>query len=184
MASGHFTTSHERVIIIHSVGRSSNSDWLPTASEGWGKVIFSLCVSVHTRGVPQPGPEGGGTPIQPWTGGTPSSLGWGLPSSSLGRGGPHLDEGTPCPEMGVPPIQGWMGVPPVWTWTGDGVPPPPIRTTEGVLAVQQSVCLLRSCRRTSWFVNSFIMVAYEKIFLIVLLGYLWDSDWTNWKIFL
>ena len=44
--------------------------YLPPASEGWGKVIFSLCVSVHrggegypsqvlTGGYPIPGPDGG-----------------------------------------------------------------------------------------------------------------------------
>ena len=58
-----------------------------------GKVIFSLCVSVHTStgGVPGPG-GGGGYLIQPWTGGSPHSQifwggGGGIPGLRFSRGG-------------------------------------------------------------------------------------------------
>ena len=48
---------------------------LPPASEGWGKVIFLLCVSVHTSTgggqVPRSGLDGGGEV------GTPARSGWG-----------------------------------------------------------------------------------------------------------
>ena len=66
---------------------------LPSASEGWGKVIFSLCVSVHTltRGEYPIRPRGGGevprsreVPRSGW-GGTPSNPGW----KSGQRGYPH-----------------------------------------------------------------------------------------------
>ena len=76
--------------------------WLPPASEKWGKVIFSVCVSVHTgRGVPHPlmggappsGPDGG-TPILPH-GGVPHPSSWGYPI-------PGLDGGVPWPGKGVP----------------------------------------------------------------------------------
>ena len=46
---------------------------LPPAPEGWGKVIFSLCVLVHTS------TREGGSPSQVWMGGVPHpSSGWGL----------------------------------------------------------------------------------------------------------
>ena len=63
---------------------------LPPASEGWGKVLFSVCLSVHTSrggtlvrsgwrgaGVPWPGlDDGGGYASQVWMvgGGTPSQV--------------------------------------------------------------------------------------------------------------
>ena len=44
--------------------------FLPPASEGCGKVLFSVCLSVHTStrggGVPWSGPDGGGYPSQVW----------------------------------------------------------------------------------------------------------------------
>ena len=57
---------------------------LPSASEGWGKVLFSVCLSVQTstgrgRGVPQVW-DGGGYPRSGW-GGTPDLDGGGYPRS-------------------------------------------------------------------------------------------------------
>ena len=57
---------------------SSNHDtvpavYLPPASEGWGKVLFSVCLSVHISG-------GGGTPSQVGVEG-------GYPGPGLSRGG-------------------------------------------------------------------------------------------------
>ena len=80
-------------------------------TEGWGKVLFSVCLSVHTstgggRGVPQPGLDGGGggTPVRSGLGeaGTPARSGWwGVPQSGLAGGG----------STGVPPLgQVWMVV--------------------------------------------------------------------------
>ena len=69
-----------------------NSDCLPPALEGWGKVIFSVCVSVH-------GGEGGGGTYLPVNG----RRGY-VPSSLLGGGGylPSLRSTFPghgpCPE--------------------------------------------------------------------------------------
>ena len=54
-------------------------NYLPPASEGWGKVIVSVCLSVHrVGGVPQsvmryPPSRGGVPPVQRW--GTPVSRG-------------------------------------------------------------------------------------------------------------
>ena len=75
-------------LLIHPVGRLSNSDSLPTAYVVRGKVMFSVCVSVHIcamikinrsrQGVPHPGPGGrGGTPSRSRWGGTPSRSRWG-----------------------------------------------------------------------------------------------------------
>ena len=78
---------------------------LPPASEGWGKVLFSVCLSVHILGggtpvrsgggVPHPRSGEGGTPSQVWPeGGTPSQVWMGIP--------PWLDLGwgTPWPDLG------------------------------------------------------------------------------------
>ena len=111
-----------------------NHIFLPPATEGWGKVIFSVCLSVHTG-------TGGGTPV-------PGSFP-GLWSQVLSRGyhsprffprslilsqvsGPRsfLGEGYPRPFWGYPrtgPRQGWgtpsqdWGTPP---WPGLGYPLP------------------------------------------------------------
>ena len=85
--------------------------FLPPASEGWGKVLFSVCLSVHMWGR--------GYPSQVWRGGE-------VPHPRSGRGG------TPSLVwMGVlPHDQVWMGYPPGQTW--DGVPPlPPARPGMG-----------------------------------------------------
>ena len=77
-------------------------------SEGWGKVIFSLCVSVHTEG-------GGGTYLGwvgegylPWMGGggVPTLDRWGR---WIGEGVPTLDrEGVPTLDRGRRYLP-WMG---------------------------------------------------------------------------
>ena len=106
--------------------------FLPPASEGWGKVIFSLCVSVYTsmRGTPFPGQdEGEGTPFPCQDGGgapLPRS-GWGVPPVRTGWGRdmrypfPGQDGKIPHPRAGWgTPCQDWMGYP-HWDWIG--VPP-------------------------------------------------------------
>ena len=87
---------------------------LPSASEGWGKVMFSLCLSVHTWGgtlVPGSFP---GHWSQVLSGGTPS----------LARGYPSPDGqvrmGYPLPGLGYHPPWSGLGYP----------PPPPDRTAE------------------------------------------------------
>ena len=89
--------------------------FLLPASEGWGNLIFSLCVSVHT--------SIGGYPILP-NGGSPPHQDWiGYPPPS------GLDGDTPCLD--------WMGVLPNWDWMGYphqdwmGKPPSPIKTAWG-----------------------------------------------------
>ena len=107
---------------------------LPPASEGWGKVIFSLCVSVNTS------TGGGGTPSQVWIGGTPSQVwtgmgvpnhrsGWGVPRPRSGLGGEVFH---PRSGQGGTPSQVWMGgVPwgtPIQVWIVGVTPSPtPIR---------------------------------------------------------
>ena len=98
---------------ISDLGRGVVVRLLPPASEGWGKVIFSVC-SHLARGYPLSGLGGGGTPSQVWVGGYPIS----------GLGVPHRRSGW-WGVPGVPPGQVWMvggrypGYPPTW----DGVPP-------------------------------------------------------------
>ena len=103
--------------------------FLPPASEGWRKVMFSLC----------PPFRGGGTPSQVWVGG-------GYPISGLGRGVPHPRSrwggGYPIPGSGrggtpsqvyvggvPPPDLGW-GIPPD---LGPGTPPKPDQHSEHLL---------------------------------------------------
>ena len=107
--------------------------FLPPASEGWGKVIFSVCP--HLWGHPVPGLDRGapshvwtrGTPSC-WQGDTPSRTGWGIliqgwmgysPPSKTGWG-THLSKtgwGTPpsSPGWGKPPSRTGWGTPPTKT---------------------------------------------------------------------
>ena len=128
--------------------------WLsPPASEGWGKVLFSVCQSILMvgypisglgRGVPITGLAGGiphprsgqgCTPSQVWLGGYPiAGLAEGYPIPSLARRVPHEMEYLPRPRMGYPtrsrmgtPLDldlGW-GTPKTCdrVQTWDGVPP-------------------------------------------------------------
>ena len=68
-----------------------SNKYLPPASEGWGKVLFSVCLSVHTS-----------------TGGRGTR-------SSLGRGGPGLRSGGGYPVSGPGgyPVSGLGGGYPV-----------------------------------------------------------------------
>ena len=116
-----------------------------TASEKWGTVIFSVCLSVHRRagwggghipgrsrfrrgGTPGLGPDGGGA----------------VPQPCPGQDGVVPQPG-PGPNVGVP---------------RDGVPP--IRTRKGVLATQQAVCLLRSRRRT-FLLSNFLLQSINPV---------------------
>ena len=82
---------------------------LPPASEGWGKVLFSVCLSVHTStggGVPQSGMDGRGEVPQP------GLDGGGLPQSGVDGGG-----GYPSQVLmvgGTLTRSGWWGV----SWPG------------------------------------------------------------------
>ena len=76
-----------------SVTTSSLVALLPPASEGWGKVIFSVCPHLQ-GGYPVPGLDGG-TPSQVWTGGYPILLMGVTPIQDQDRG-PRLD-GVPPP---------------------------------------------------------------------------------------
>ena len=120
-----------------------------------GGYVFSLSTIGGGEGVPRPGPDGGypEVPHQGW--GTPHLDLEGIPQP--GPDGGHW--GTPPPPIWTPPTRD--GVPPIWTWM-EGTPlpemgyppPPPVRTTEGVLTMRRAVCLLRSRRRT------FLLVMY------------------------
>ena len=84
--------------------------FLPPASEGWGKVIFSVCSHLRGEGgYPIPGLEGGR--------GTPSKMRTGVPWVPLaprsGRGIPHPADG------GYPRMEGYP-----LSKTGWGIPPP------------------------------------------------------------
>ena len=47
-------------------GKSGDHLLPPSSAEGWGKVLFSVCLSVHTRGYPGQVPDvgGGGGAVQ------------------------------------------------------------------------------------------------------------------------
>ena len=101
---------------------------LPPTSEEWGKVLFSVCLSVHISGgegvpqsgrgvphprsgwgVPIPGLAGGGTPPQIWP--------WRVPYPRSGQGGTPfqvwLGGGYPRSGPGYPPIpRTWYVAPP------------------------------------------------------------------------
>ena len=70
--------------------RTSNAGLLPPASEGMGKVVFSVCS--------HPG------------GGTPARSGWGVPQPGQDGGTPSRDKVSTIQSWGTP-IQGW-GTPP------------------------------------------------------------------------
>ena len=113
------------------------------------------------------------------TGVTPtrSSWDWGGYPSQVQPGTPHqtwLE--VPCqggvPHLRYPPIRPGRGisllegtlpggtppqVPPCQAWPGGGNPP---QETDGVFYTPQSVCLLRSCRRTFLYSKSFLKTAH------------------------
>ena len=126
---------------IQTFSKSSRKLWwssirmkiklLPPASEGWGKVIVSVCPHLREGGFPVPRLGGGiphpksrwrGTPSQVWV--------WGYPIPGLGGGNlvPGFGGGTssqvwvgmyPIPGLGGGyPIPGWGGTP-FQVWVGD-----------------------------------------------------------------
>ena len=94
-------------------GESPEYKLLPPASEGWGKVIFSLCVSVHTStgggGIPQPGLDGGGGGVL--------------------RSGVH---GVWVPQPGLDDLGGTLARSGWWGVGGGGVPHPRSEVGGGV----------------------------------------------------
>ena len=82
--------------------------FLPPASKGWGKVIFSVCVSVHTS-------MGGGGTYLGWREGYLPWMGEGVPTLDGEDGVPTLDGGR-----GYLPWMEGMGYLP---WTGRGYLP-------------------------------------------------------------
>ena len=93
---------------------------LPPTSEGWGKVLFSVCQSTSRGRV--------GYPSQVWRGVNPiPGLGregdtW-VPPNQVWMGYPPQtwDRVPPRPGTGYPPDLGWVTPPQTW----DGVPPGP-----------------------------------------------------------
>ena len=135
------------VLYTRLFAREGGRGALPPASEGWRKVMFSLCPPFG-GGVPclRSG-WGGGTLSQVWMGGYPiSGLGGGCPIPGLDGGYPipGLDRGTPTWSqvrmggyLGYPPSAGW-GTP---HWGQDG----------GVPQLEQhGVYLLHSRRYASY----------------------------------
>ena len=98
---------------------------LPPASEGWGKVLFSICQSTPRPGgggvVPHPSWQGEGTPVLSQARGTPSGwwgiphpiwlmghvlpvgTGWGYPNPDLAWGSPLSSTGWDTPPPLPPP---------------------------------------------------------------------------------
>ena len=152
-ASGFFTTEEVVSVSIIIVTRIVIGHLLPTAYVVRGRVMFSVCVSVHIcgggGGYPIPGPGGRGYPIQLMGGlphprsswvGTPSRCRWGGYPIQLMGGTPSQVQvgGYPIQLMGGTPIPGPGGVPhprsrqggahPGYPPAGEhlpGVPPPP-----------------------------------------------------------
>ena len=91
---------------------------LPPASEGWGKVLFSVCQSTLPQGgVPHLRSRWGGYSIPGLDRGEPHPMsGWGgTPSKVCMRGVPHPSSGL----GGVPhPRSGWEGGTPSQVWPG------------------------------------------------------------------
>ena len=150
--------------------------YLPPASKGWRKVMFSLCPPLWRGGTYLPDRGGTHLPRQgthlPRWGGTYLGRGY-LPSqvggTYLGRGVPTLAGGY-LPWQGVPPLAGWylpwcrgtylgrgylpwQGVPTLvgGTYLGRGGYLP----SQCVLAMRRAVCLLRLRRRTFLFIPFF-----------------------------
>ena len=107
--------------------------YLPPASEGWGKVMFSVCS--HLGGYPYP--------IMPWG----THLGGGTLPGPAGGGYPARSS------PGYPAGGYQVGYPPGQVRTGGY----PVRTTEAVLTTRRAVCLLRSRRRTFLLINIFVV---------------------------
>ena len=118
------------------------SGWgVPHPRSGWG-------------GYSIPGPDRGGTPCQVWMRGAPHPADGGYPIQDQDRGTPH-------PRLGTPSKTGWgnsfqsrtgWGTPLMQDWMGYHPPSP---SANRALATRRAVCLLRSRRRTFFFVLNF-----------------------------
>ena len=107
----------------------TSSTFLPPASEGMGKVLFPVFLSVHTSmggggaTLARSGWWGGGYPGQVWM------VGRGVPQPGLDGGG---TQGTPMTGWGTRLARsGWWGGYPGYppTMTGWSTPPPSIAST-------------------------------------------------------
>ena len=132
--------------------------YLPTASEGWGKVMFSVFSQGRGEGyltpLPSPGQDGGGgisrylppsqgtyPPVQVRRGGTPKYL-------------------PPWPRY-LPPVQVRMqggGTPRYLPPSQPRYPPPQDKPAHGVLDKRWSVCLL--CSRRTFLSHLFLHECY------------------------
>ena len=115
-----------------------------------GKVIFSVCLSVHTRGNPSPRFFPRSLVLGPFGEVPQSWLGGGYPSIGYPPGRPGWSIPLARTVLGYPPGQVRMGYPPART----GVPPQD-RIAEQALTMQRAVCLLHSHKRTFLFSCSF-----------------------------
>ena len=169
------------VVLSSRCGCWCQSVWtfLPPASAGWGKVMFSVYshlwggypIPGPDRGYPIPGPDGRGV-LHPrsgqgvphcrscwvevphpadWMGYPPSKTGWGTPIQDwMGYPYPRLDGVPPPSRTGWgTPLQDWMGYPP--PLSGDWA-------AKWALATWRAVCLLHSRSRT------FLLKFYDRLF--------------------
>ena len=98
-------TDSETFVLVNYLSRT----FLPPASEGWGKVLFSVCLSVHiSGGVPVSDP-GRGLPVSGLRGHGPSSRSGGVQGPGPGGHPRSRSGGVPGPGLGGVPISGLGG---------------------------------------------------------------------------
>ena len=122
----------------------------PHPEDGEGTVFTGVCLSTGGTPVPCSFP---GLWSQVLSGGYPSP-GWGYPRTGYppARSGLGYVPTRPWLENPPPPSQDRTGVPLVRTGIPPGTHLPQDRTAERVLATHRAVCLLRSLRRTFFFI--------------------------------
>ena len=150
---------------------------LPPASEGWRKVMFSLCPPFRGGGdypiSSLDGPDGGGVPYprSGWGGGGGMPSFWlgGVPHSRSGLGGTPIQDQDggypwlPTPNSGLdgvtpPPSKTEWGTPPPHPGL-DGVPPPQIRRqiSKASTCYAAGGVFFRSRRRTFLFLDTYVL---------------------------
>ena len=172
-----------------------HQEYLPTASEGWGKVMFSVCphpkgdTPVRSRwgapqpglmggvggvlwpgpigGVPQPGPTGDGVPQPRWRGVSQPGLTGGCPSQVWW----DTQGVVPRAGMGTPTRSGWVypscGTP----WQGWGIPHQ-VRTRGvpkmGYPPAGMGYPPVQDSRWSTWYVTVFVPLAFTQEDCLVL----------------